>query len=390
MEILIFAIGAGLGFLAAKVILKTPANTDTDTLKSMLATAQLEAKDSNARAIAAETKLTSAENFKEVFAGLSKDALELQRRAFVNEHKTNIDAQMKPFSDQLETFKKMVESDKLETGKGREYFKILSEQMARNVSDLSKILSNPKSAGDRGEDILEEILDLSGYAKGQDYFLQANFKDDSGNNRRPDCFIYLKKDSGLVIDSKVNTVNYAEYRKATDPDEAKKQLKSHTAAVKRHIDDLSTQEYHKYMKANALDFVVMFMPFEASYLAALEADPEIYAYAASRNVMVATPSSLLPILRTIKNLWDIEKRNENAGKIAARAGDLYDKINTHLEHLGTLRNALTTARTAFDKAVVPLSGRGGVEFLATEIKKLGAKTNNELAIPTAFSDTEGE
>lgn len=159
------------------------------------------------------------------------------------------------------------------------------------------------------------------------------------------------------------------------------------ACIKGHIDELSAKEYQKLMKSDALDYVVIFVPIESAYVDAVSFDNSLYDYAFKKNVMVATPSSLLPILRTIENLWRIEKQNKNAEEIAKLGGALYDKLSNFVEDMNKIDRALTTARGSYDLAINKLqTGRGSAISIADKMKKMGAKTSKNLVVD--FSDEE--
>ena len=158
-------------------------------------------------------------------------------------------------------------------------------------------------------------------------------------------------------------------------------MELHVSSIKKHINELATKEYQKLLKDNSLDFVFMFIPNEHAYIEALKFDSSIYDNAYKNNVAITTPSSILPILRTVKNLWNIEKQNENASKIAEKAGQLYDKLAGFVGNMESIDKSLVGARKAYDEAFKQLStGRGSAIGLAEKMKELGAKTIKDIGV----------
>ena len=169
--------------------------------------------------------------------------------------------------------------------------------------------------------------------------------------------------------------------KSENPQERKHYLELHVSSIKKHINELATKEYQKLLKDNSLDFVFMFIPNEHAYIEALKFDSSIYDNAYKNNVAITTPSSILPILRTVKNLWNIEKQNENASKIAEKAGQLYDKLAGFVGNMESIDKSLVGARKAYDEAFKQLStGRGSAIGLAEKMKELGAKTIKDIGV----------
>ena len=154
-----------------------------------------------------------------------------------------------------------------------------------------------------------------------------------------------------------------------------------------HIKELSSKNYQKFLDGYSLDFVFMFIPNEHAYIEALKNDNTIYNNAYKNNIAITTPSSILPILRTVKNLWNIEKQNENANKIAKKAGQLYDKLVGFVDNMNDIDKGITNARRAYDQAFSQLkTGRGNAISLAENMKHLGAATIKSL--PSDITETE--
>lgn len=247
-----------------------------------------------------------------------------------------------------------------------------THRMELETKDLTAALKGDvKAQGDWGEFILERALEVSGMEKGREYILQGEalgLKDDAGNSFRPDAIIHLPNKSHIIVDSKVSLKSlYQE-----DFKELKKSLTS-------HIDGLSKKGYQKLEGLNSPDFVIMFMPLEAIMPVIFREFPELLDYAAKKNIVLATPISLLPILKTIVSLWRIDKQGENAEEIARKAGLLYDKFAGLYEDLQKTKDIIKRLNDSHEASLNKLGdGRGNLLGRVEELKALGAKTSKEL------------
>lgn len=341
-------------------------------------------------------KETSQSNFvmmqktlEEKFENISNKVLKTQKEDLQREQKENLANILNPFKMEIGDFKNLIQQTNKMNTEDKGFLKkelsdlrMLNSSLSKNADDLVNALKgNSKIQGDWGENQLKNILDMAGYLEGQDYQMQFNLKSDDGDNLRPDCIICLPDGKKLIVDSKVSISNYVDYMKSENPQERKHYLELHVSSIKKHINELATKEYQKLLKDNSLDFVFMFIPNEHAYIEALKFDSSIYDNAYKNNVAITTPSSILPILRTVKNLWNIEKQNENASKIAEKAGQLYDKLAGFVGNMESIDKSLVGARKAYDEAFKQLStGRGSAIGLAEKMKELGAKTIKDIGV----------
>lgn len=341
-------------------------------------------------------KETSQSNFvmmqktlEEKFENISNKVLKTQKEDLQREQKENLANILNPFKMEIGDFKNLIQQTNKMNTEDKGFLKkelsdlrLLNSSLSKNADDLVNALKgNSKIQGDWGENQLKNILDMAGYLEGQDYQMQFNLKSDDGDNLRPDCIICLPDGKKLIVDSKVSISNYVDYMKSENPQERKHYLELHVSSIKKHINELATKEYQKLLKDNSLDFVFMFIPNEHAYIEALKFDSSIYDNAYKNNVAITTPSSILPILRTVKNLWNIEKQNENASKIAEKAGQLYDKLAGFVGNMESIDKSLVGARKAYDEAFKQLStGRGSAIGLAEKMKELGAKTIKDIGV----------
>ena len=373
--------------LDRKKILSQKAKLDTDFQNLRIEKERLSALLSVERENASSKLALMQQTLEEKFENISNKVLKVQKDDFSKVQQENLNTILNPFKTEILNFKSLIEKtnevnreDKGFLKKHLDDLKNMNENLSKNADDLVNALKgNSKIQGDWGERQLKNILDMAGFEQGIDYQMQFNLKGENGENLRPDCIISLPDGKKLIIDSKVSISNYVDFIKTDNPDMQKKFLEQHLSSIKKHISELSNKEYQKFLKDNSLDFVFMFIPNEHAYIEALKADNSIYDVAYKNNIAITTPSSILPILRTVKNLWNIEKQNQNAGKIAEKAGLLYDKLVGFISNMEGIDKGLSNAKKSYDEAFKQLStGRGNAISLAESMRELGAKTVKKI------------
>lgn len=335
------------------------------------------------------------EKYAAEFKNLANEILEDKSQRFTQKNKENLEAILKPLDDNIREFKKTV-SDAYQTeakerfSLGNEVKKLaeLNQQMSEEARNLTRALKGEaKTQGDWGEMILETILEKSGLRKDEEYFMQEELKDESGKplrsdseNRkmRPDAIVKYPDNRSVIIDSKVSLNAFTRYVEATGADVQQKELEAHVAAVKNHVIALSAKGYDDYDKA--LDFVMMFIPSEPAYIAAMQGDSNLWSFAYEKRILLMNPTNLITSLKLIVDLWKREYQNRNAQAIADRGALLYDKFVGFIENLQDVGDKLNKAETAYQSAFKQLSsGPGNLITQATELKKLGVKSKKQLA-----------
>ena len=230
------------------------------------------------------------------------------------------------------------------------------------------------------------MLEKSGLEEGTNYILQATenedgtkIKSEDGGQLRPDAIFYLPEGKSLIIDSKVSLTAYTDYINAS-ADEQPAKLALHLRSIKSHIDELARKEYPKYVK-NSADFVMMFVPNEGAYLAALNADKELWESAYNRHIVIISPTHLISVLKLMYQLWMRDKQTKNALKIADETGKLYDKFVGFVGDLEEVGKHLDKASAVYEEAHKKLSsGKGNLLSRVEGIKELGVKTAKRLKI----------
>lgn len=260
----------------------------------------------------------------------------------------------------------------------------LSEQSAavsREAETLAKALRGDNRAqGAWGEAILTRLLEMSGLEEGREYSAQQSFTGADGRRQRPDVIVTLPGDKQLVIDSKVSLTAYDRAVNAEDDALRAAATKEHVASLFTHVKELAAKGYAGLARGSA-DYVIMFVPIEGALSEALRARGDLTEFALERQVMIATPTTLMMALRTIRNVWDVEKRSENAEAIAERAGKLFDKVHGFATDMERVGKHLDDARLVHEQAVTKLStGPGNILRQVEMLKTLGAKTNKSLPL----------
>ncbi len=329
------------------------------------------------------------------FKTVSADVLKEQSQDFKKNQQESLGQILTPLKDQLDAFKKRMEeinqinaNDKGKMDEQLRNLLAMNQTLSADAQNLTNALKgNTKRQGDWGETQLERVFEVAGFEKGINYTTQTNFKDDEGNNKRPDFIVNLPDNRRLIVDCKVSLNAYMRYVKAETPEDRKKYLAEHVQALRNHIKGLASKNYQTIVKEMDLDYVFMFIPIEHAYIEALSADPEIYEAAYQNNIAITTASSLLPILRTIENMWRIEKQNKNVQKIAEIGGKLHDKLVGFVEDMQGIDKALLNAKNSYDKAFKKLSeGKGNAIGWAEKLKIQGAKVTKEFSIDSDDAD----
>ena len=338
----------------------------------------------------------SEERLKKEFENLSNRIFENRSKVFAEQNTERISGLLKPFKEQMDSFRKRVDDVHTEGTKTNakliEQIRQLSE-LSNKVSDdannLAKaIKGESKTQGDWGELIVERIFEASGLQKGVEYETQASVRDDEGRLKKPDFLVRLPGEKMVVVDSKVSLTAYERFMNCEDEETKASELKLHIASVRKHVEELRDKDYHSLHGNRSLDFVIMCIPLEPAYQAAMQADPGLIYDLARTNVVVSGPSTLLISLKLIAQIWRREKENRNAEEIADRAGRIYDKFAGMVEALDKTRTQFKTASASLDKAITRATGHGGLRSQFEMLRDLGANASKQLPKAPEQTDTE--
>ncbi|MFX1713068.1 DNA recombination protein RmuC [Stutzerimonas stutzeri] len=328
----------------------------------------------------------------EQFKLLSNEILEAKTQALQESSKLSLSAVMTPFQQSIDTFKREVQeihhretTQQGELRKELESLKALNQQITTEAHELSTALRGQKKLqGNRGELVLENVLDRSGLQKGKDYDREVSFTTEEGR-QRPDAVVYLPQGKHLIIDAKVSLNAYTRFVNAEDEGERAIALKEHVQAVGNRIKELADRDYYKLPGLNSPDMVFMFIPIESAFVEALKADETLFQRAIENNVLVATPTTLLTSLNIVRQLWRYEDQNKHTAALASRAEAVFKKLNTFLASFEKIKKGLETATEAYVKAEGQLvSGKGNLVKQVGEFKNLAPAIKAQL--PAYFAD----
>ncbi len=329
------------------------------------------------------------------------EQLAAKQSALQENNRLQMDELLKPIKEQFADFKKSVEESKTQNEVNKKELQStfeatmklfqqeqqqavtsLKEQTSKIGSDaanLTKALKgDSKMQGDWGEMVLETILENSGLRKDEEFFIQENTKDENGKNFRPDVIVRFPEGRSVVIDSKVSLTAYTDALAAETDEERERLMKSHAQSVRKHIDELAEKDYSKLVE-DAIGFVLMFIPNETSYIAAMKQQPDLSRYAYQKKIIIISPSNLLMALQLAYNLWQYDRQNKNVEKIVKTAADLYDKVATFEDTFTGIGELITRLSGTYDKARKQLyDGTGNVMRRVESLKNLGVTPKKQI------------
>ncbi|MFT4613022.1 MAG: DNA recombination protein RmuC [Bacteroidia bacterium] len=326
------------------------------------------------------------ENLKKEFENLANRIFEDKGKSFTSTSKDSLEAMLKPFREQITGFQSRINEVHAESLKGhtvleKELQKVLDVGLEMNTqaSNLTHALKgDKKTAGNWGEAQLERTLELAGLQAGDHYETQAAYRDEDGKRRLPDFVIKLPDNKSLVIDSKVSLIDYDRAIAADTDEERTEALNSHAQAVRNHIDDLSKKDYANLPGMESPDFVLMFMPVEPAYIEAMKHNKDLFNYGYQKGVVMVSHTTLMPILRTVANLWMVEHSNREAKEISSRAGEIFNQVCLVAERLQKLGNTLSAANKHYNGAVRGLAGKQGLHGKVDRFAQLSGKANKKM------------
>ncbi len=269
-----------------------------------------------------------------------------------------------------------------------------NREIGEKAESLANVLRRDnKAAGNMGEIILGDLLASQGLTEGIHYEVQARLRDETGRalkndetdrEMQPDVILHYPQGQDAIIDSKVSLVAYQRYVNAETAEERDRHLQDHIKSVRRHVGELARKDYSKYIRAprEAVDFVIMFVPFESSLQLALANDPTLWREAFERKVFITGEQNLLGILHMIHIAWVQNQQAENQEKVFGTAEQLIDRLGDFLKRYNDLGDALEKSRKAYDFANNKLvTGAQSVVKKGRELVDLGAKENPNRRIP---------
>ena len=340
---------------------------------------------------AADDKIALLENAEErlrvQFESLANRMFEQKTRSVDQQNRISMEGLLGPLREQLDGFRKQVNDNFSQEARERHTLvheinnlKQLNEQMAREAVNLTQALKGDnKAQGNWGEVVLARVLSESGLREGHEYQTQISLENEEGKRYQPDVVVHLPQNKDVVIDAKMSLIAYERFFNADNVAEQELALGEHVASVRSHIRGLSRKDYHQLHGVESLDYVLMFIPVEPAFQAAIEADPSLIRDAMDQNIMLVSPTTLLVALRTINNLWRNERQNQNAKQIAERASKLYDKLRLFVTDMEAMGASLDKANQSYQGAMNKLvTGRGNVIRQAESFRQLGVEVKRDI------------
>jgi DNA recombination protein RmuC len=355
---------------------------------------ELEAELAAARASHAENEkrlntfiADTEKRFTDTFKSLASQILEEKTAKFTATNETKLNELLNPFRERLKDFQKKIEDTHLRETTERRSLKDelkrlmeLNQQVSQDTKNLTTALKGEaKTQGTWGEIILERVLEMSGLTRGREYVVQDSRVSEDGSRQQPDVVIRLPPDRNLIVDSKVSLVAFERYSSADNDEDRAAALEQHLVSVRNHIKGLSEKNYPSLYGLESLDFVLMFVPVEPAFLAAVQADTGLYDAAWRKNVVLVSPTTLMATARVVESVWRLERQSSNVMKIAKQAGSMHDAFVAFVLELEKTVRQFQSASASLDSAMKKLhTGRGNLVRRAEDIRKLGAKAAKKL------------
>lgn len=320
------------------------------------------------------------------FAELAGKIFDEREQRFAETSQQRLGQLLDPLKERIQAFEKRVEEsyqqearERFSLGKELERLQQLNQRLGDEATNLTRALKGQKAQGNWGELVLERVLEHAGLEKGREYQTQVSLKSAEGERFQPDVLIQLPGDKQVVVDAKVSLTAYQALIAADDEAARSQALKQHVLSLRSHLKGLSVKDYQRLEGLHSLDFVLLFVPIEAAFAAALQADPGLFQEAFEQHIVIVSPTTLLATLRVIDSLWRQERQSQNAREIAERAGALYDKFVAFVQDLDEMGSRLQQLDKAYANARNKLvEGRGNLIGRAENLKLLGARASKSL------------
>ena len=376
------ALGVCIGYWVRSLI----ARSQQDALRI-----QLESESVATKKVQVEREKVFEQNrqlLQDQFKLLAAQILEDRAQQFSSQSEQQLGRLIEPLRERMLEFRAKLEETQLKDSERQALLraeltqlKTLNQQMSQEAHRLSTALQGQsKMQGHWGELVLANVLERSGLRDGIDFKKEVSFQTDKVR-KRPDAIIYLPQNKHIVIDAKVSLNAYTRYINADDEQIRQIAIQEHLRAISDRIQELSARTYHELPGLNTPEFVFMFMPIESAFADAMRADPNLFQQALDRQIVIATPTTLLTSLQIVRQLWRFEDQHQHSAELADRASKVYKKLVSFVSSLEAVGQSLDRARESYDKAMGQLvSGKGNLIQLAKDFERLG------IAVQTSLPD----
>ena len=328
------------------------------------------------KALAGETlKANSAEFVRLARAHL--ETLVAQEDGNLEKRRESIEKILQPLAESLNRYQEglqVLSKANAELGQQASLLRDGQDKIQREAGNLATALRSPQTVGLWGEMNLRRVVEVAGMTPGRDFSEQVSVNGEE-SRLRPDMIVHLPTRRDIVVDSKVSLSAYLEAYGATDENQRREKLQEHARHVREHMESLASKDYPRQFD-RAPKFTVLFIPGDAFFSAAVQFDPALFEDGIRRRVILATPTTLIPLLLTVAHGWRQAEIEENARKIGQVGQDLYERARNVFKHLEDIGDALRHAMESYNKAVGSINTR--LLPAARKLKELSATTAEEI------------
>lgn len=322
------------------------------------------------------------------FENLANKILEDKAKSFKETSSESISTLLAPMKTQMKEFREKVESIHTEDTKQQAEMgatiKLLMEQNSQLSEDAGALTTalrgEHRTQGVWGEMQLERVLEASGLTKGREYDTQRSYRGSEGNLLRPDAVVHLPEDKHLIIDAKTSLSAFLRCVEAETEEDALAALSEHAKAVEDRVNELAGRDYNAIPELNSPEFVFLFVPIEPALQAALQHNEKLLRAAMEQKVFIVSPTTLLPSLLIVAQLWRNAAQEQNTLKIIDTANGLLDQVRLVVEAMGEVGERLGRTRESYDTAMKRLhTGRGNLIKKAADFEELGVEAKKSLS-----------
>ncbi len=397
ISLILIILSLATGYMLGTFRTRAASKAEADRQRQFTAKAEADAQAARVAAAEARARLQAetqhtedamrqqAQALRSEFRAMTAEMVRTQSDSLRTEHLHSLEALLKPLGKDIQDFRTQFVSGHASLD---QYIKQLVEQttsLGQEADALAKALKgNSKLQGNWGEAVLGNLLEAAGLTEGRDFTLQARTKDEEGRDLIPDVVVHLPAGRNMVVDSKVSLTAFTAYVATDEPAEQERLLKEHVRSVRQHIKELSAKNYDKVVEGN-IGYVLMFIPGEAAYVAAVTAEPTLPSEAYAQHIILINPTNLLMALQLAYNLWQTELQSRSVHEIYASAEKLYKKFSTFAQNFVKIGNGIQQLQHTYDDAQKQLAtGRGNIVSQLEGWKKKGLNPSSD--IPPALTE----